>query len=123
MKLSKTALCLITLLVSQLTFAQESTTSPIFIELQKGDSLLFEQGFNKCNFSALDKVLLPDFEFYHDQNGAQNREAFLKGFKESICSNPNLKPIRKLVKGSLVVYPLKNEGKIYGAIQMGIHDF
>lgn len=123
MKIPKIALLASTLLLSQFTYGQESTTSPIFIELQKGDSLLFEEGFNKCNLSALDKILLPDFEFYHDQNGAQNREVFLNGFKESICSNPNLKPIRKLVKGSLVVYPLKNEGKIYGAIQMGVHDF
>lgn len=103
--------------------AQVDEKSELFIELQKGDSLLFEEGFNKCDFSALEKVIDADFEFYHDQNGAQNREIFLKGFKESICSNPNYKPIRKLVKGSLVVYPLKNEGKIYGAIQMGIHDF
>ena len=123
MKIFKPALLVIAVLVSELTFAQEDTNSPIFIELQKGDSLLFEEGFNKCNFSALEKILMPDFEFYHDQNGAQDREAFLKGFKESICSNPNFKPIRKLVKGSLIVYPLKNEGEIYGAIQMGIHDF
>src|ERR1700676_1379503 len=110
MNLFKTILFVTTLLVSELAFSQESTTSPIFIELQKGDSTLFEEGFNKCNLSALEKLLESDFEFYHDQNGAQNREAFLKGFKESICSNPNLKPIRKLVKGSLVVYLLKNEG-------------
>lgn len=123
MKLFKAILSVTTVLVSQWAFTQESTTSPIFIELQKGDSILFEEGFNKCNLSALENLLEPDFEFYHDQNGAQNKETFLKGFKESICSNPNRKPIRKLVKGSLVVYPLKNEGKIYGAIQMGIHDF
>ena len=104
-------------------FSQESKTSEIFIELQKGDSILFEEGFNKCNLSAVEKLLVPDFEFYHDQNGIQDRETFLKGFKESICSNPNYKPIRKLVKGSLIVYLLKNEGKIYGAIQMGDHDF
>lgn len=113
---------LITTLSLQIA-GQEDEKSELFIKLQKADSLLFEQGFNKCNFSALEKLMDTDFEFYHDQNGAQDKEAFLKGFKESICSNPNYKPIRKLVKGSLIVYPLKNEGKIYGAIQMGIHDF
>src|SRR5687767_8198809 len=104
-------------------FAQEDEKSDLFIALKKGDSLLFEEGFNKCNIAAVEKLITADFEFYHDQNGAQDRATFLKGFKESICSNPAYKPIRKLVKGSLVVYPLKNEGKLYGAIQMGIHDF
>jgi CubicO group peptidase (beta-lactamase class C family) len=123
MNLFKTILFVTTLLVSQSTFAQESTTSPIFIELQKMDSILFEEGFNKCNLIALENILDSNFEFYHDQNGAQNKNVFLKGFRESICENPKGKPIRKLVKGSLIVYPLKNEGQIYGAIQMGIHDF
>ncbi|MCW3466417.1 class A beta-lactamase-related serine hydrolase [Chitinophaga nivalis] len=123
MKWLKTAWWITMLLATHVAFAQESTTSPIFIALQRGDSILFEEGFNKCNLAALEGLLVPDFEFYHDQNGAQNKAEFLKGFKESICSNTNQKPIRKLVQGSLVVYPLKNEGKIYGAIQMGIHDF
>src|SRR5687768_173489 len=118
MKRFKPILSLMTVLICQLAVAQESTSSPLFIALQKGDSILFQEGFNKCNLSALENLLEPDFEFYHDQNGAQNKVTFLKGFKESICSNPNVKPIRKLVKGSLMVYPLKNEGKVYGAIQM-----
>jgi len=123
MNLFRAILFATTILLSQWALSQDSTTSAIFLALQKGDSILFEEGFNKCNLSALENLLEPDFEFYHDQNGEQNKEAFLKGFRESICSNPKGKPIRKLVKGSLVVYPLKNEGKIYGAIQMGIHDF
>ena len=113
-------LCLFTCI---LCFGQVDEQSSIFLELQKMDSILFEEGFNKCNLTALEKILDSNFEFYHDQNGAQNKDVFLKGFRESICENPKGKPIRKLVKGSLVVYPLKNEGQIYGAIQMGIHDF
>jgi hypothetical protein len=104
-------------------FAQEDPKSQLFIQLQKMDSILFEQGFNNCNLTALENLLDSNFEFYHDQNGAQDNKLFLQGFRESICENPKGKPIRKLVKGSLVVYPLKNEGKLYGAIQMGIHDF
>ena len=33
------------------------------------------------------------------------------------------KPRRELVEGSLKVYLLKNNGVLYGAVQMGIHKF
>ena len=41
----------------------------------------------------------------------------------NICSSPNKKPIRKLVEGSMEVYPLYNNGELYGAIQNGTHEF
>lgn len=124
LKSMKYSFFLITCLFTSLfCFGQINIKSPIFIELQKKDSILFEEGFNKCNLNALENLLDSNFEFYHDQNGVQDKKLFLQGFKESICENPKGKPIRKLVRGSLVVYPLKNEGQIYGAIQMGVHDF
>lgn len=113
----------ILILFSINTRAQVSPKSKLFITLQKKDSILFEQGFNKCNLSAIGNLVTDDFEFYHDQNGIQDKKTFLQNFKESICENPKGKPIRKLVKGSLAVFPLYNEGKLYGAIQSGIHDF
>lgn len=103
--------------------AQESPDSPVFIELKKADSLVFEEGFNKCDLEVLKTIMHPDLQFMHDQNGIQNRAEFFNAFEESICSNPGGKPIRKLVEGSLTVYPLKNEGTLYGAIQMGMHEF
>ncbi|MBL4706380.1 MAG: beta-lactamase family protein, partial [Flavobacteriales bacterium] len=36
---------------------------------------------------------------------------------------PNRKPIRKLVNGSMEVFSLYNEGKLYGAIQNATHEF
>ncbi|KMQ61353.1 hypothetical protein ACM46_15070 [Chryseobacterium angstadtii] len=113
----------ILILLSINTRAQVNPKSELFITLQKKDSILFEQGFNKCNLSAVENLVTNDFEFYHDQNGIQDQKTFLKNFKESICENPKGKPIRKLVKGSLTVFPLYNEGKLYGALQSGIHDF
>ena len=103
--------------------AQVNTESSLFIELKKADSLFFEEGFNKCNFKVVESYISSDFEFYHDENGTQNREKFIKGFRESICSNTEKKPIRKLVEESLEVYRLKNNGETYGAIQKGIHLF
>ena len=48
---------------------------------------------------------------------------FLKGFKDSICSTPARKPIRKAVPGTIQVFALYNEGRLYGAIETGEHDF
>ena len=103
--------------------AQISKGSDLFMELKKTDSLFFEEGFNKCNFEILETYIPNDFEFYHDENGTQNKEQFLTAFRESICANAERKPIRKVVEGSLEVFRLKNNGKTYGAIQRGIHLF
>ncbi|TPN82905.1 serine hydrolase [Aquimarina algicola] len=102
---------------------QVSKESKIFQELKKADSLFFQKGFNNCNLEVLEHYLPSDFEFYHDENGMQNKEQFIKGFKESICSNPDRKPIRKIVEESVEVFRLKNNGETYGAIQKGVHLF
>ena len=114
---------IIVFLIVKNSSAQNNYNSDLFIELKKADSLLFNEGFNKCNIEVLQSLMHKDLQFMYDQNGLQNREEFFKGFEESICSNQNFKPIRKLVEGSLIVYPMMNEGKIYGAVQMGQHEF
>jgi len=103
--------------------AQVSKNSALFIQLKKADSLFFEEGFNKCNFEILETYIPNDFEFYHDENGTQNKEQFFTAFRESICANTERKPIRKVVEGSLEVFRLKNNGETYGAVQKGIHLF
>ena len=81
--------------------------------------MTFNEGFNKCNYAALKKVLHQDLEFFHDEAGAANLEQFYSDFSKNICGNSNYKPIRKLLLETLEVYPLKNNGKLYGAIQKG----
>ena len=110
-------------LITLISSAQEITIKNLEQQLLQQDSLLFECGFNQCNFTVLENVTAKDFEFYHDENGIQNRSAFFRSFKESICSNPDRKPIRKLVPSSVSVSRLKNNGKTYGAIQKGTHLF
>ncbi len=123
MKLYPLLILIISTALTTQTTAQESITSELFITLKKADSLVFTQGFNTCDLKILDSIMHKDLQFFHDQQGMQNRKEFFKGFKESICTNTNEKPIRKLVDSSLVVYPLKKDGKVYGAIQMGVHEF
>tara|TARA_B100000809_G_scaffold39367_1_gene34464 strand:- start:11647 stop:13164 length:1518 start_codon:yes stop_codon:yes gene_type:complete len=114
---------IVLLVITNTSKAQSNKDSNLYNTIYKLDSLLFVEGFNNCNLQLVDSLLTEDFEFYHDKNGKQNKKMFLTTFKESICSTPNRKPIRKLVDGSMEVFPLYNEGEIYGAIQNATHDF
>jgi hypothetical protein len=106
-----------------LAIGQVSKNSEIFLALKKQDSVFFERSFNLCNMDYLKSAIHQDLTFYHDQAGIQNRDSFLLNTKNNICSDFNKKPIRKIIEESLEVYPMYNEGVIYGAVQTGIHDF
>ncbi len=114
---------LILLFLVNCASAQIQKKSPLFITLKKQDSLFFERGFNQCDLEYLEKIVASDLKFYHDQSGFQNKKQFFKNTREYICPDSHKKPIRKLQKGSLAVFPLYNNGKLYGAIQKGVHNF
>ncbi len=111
------------LISSQIAKAQIAKTSPLYIELKLQDSVFFERGFNQCDIAYLDTVISMDLKFFHDQGGFQNREEFFERTKKNICGDLANKPFRKLEPGSLEVFPLYNNGRLYGAIQSGIHNF
>ncbi len=71
----------------------------------------------------LRKHITADIKFYHDQSGFQDRTAFFENTKKYICGDGPKKPIRKLEEESLEVFPLYNNGILYGGIQHGIHHF
>ncbi len=124
MKTIKNVLICFFCIFSGFCAAQEKPDSDLFIALKKADSLIFDLGFNQCNFDVLEKTVHRDLEFLHDQGGIQNREEFFKAIRENICNPASVaKPVRKLTPGTLVVYPLKKDGEIYGAIQLGEHEF
>ena len=88
------------------------------------DSIIFEDGFNKCLLKNLDSMISDDLEFYHDQGGvSKSKKLFFEQLEKNICSNWDYKPIRKKQKGSMEVYPMYSNGEMYGAIQKGIHEF
>ncbi|OBW40249.1 Esterase EstB [Chryseobacterium sp. MOF25P] len=103
--------------------AQIDKNLPLFLELKKQDSLFFERGFNNCDLAYLEKSVDENLKFYHDNGGFQDKKLFLERTKQNICSNPNQKPIRKVIENSLEVFPLYNNGELYGAIQSGEHQF
>jgi hypothetical protein len=94
----------------------------IFDKLKYNDSLLFELGFNQCDTNQIRVLTSDDFEFYHDQAGITNsKELFIHSISE-LCKM-TYRPSRELDEKSLEVHILKDNGKIYGAIQNGIHRF
>lgn len=103
--------------------AQIDKKSELFLELKRQDSIFFERGFNNCDMAYLEKSMDDNLKFYHDKGGFQNKKLFLERTKENICSNPLKKPIRKVVPESLEVFPLYDDGNLYGAIQTGEHQF
>ncbi len=103
--------------------AQIDKNSSLFLELKKQDSLFFERGFNNCDIAYLEKSVDDNLKFYHDFGGFQDKKLFMERTKKNICGNPNQKPIRKVIESSLEVFPLYNNGELYGAIQTGEHQF
>ncbi len=105
--------------------AQVDKNSKLFKTLKAKDSILFKIGFNKCKIDQSAKLMYDDLEFYHDKGGITNsKEEFVKTMKNGICRANNPEKIyRFLVEESLEVFPMYNNGKLYGALQNGKHYF
>jgi hypothetical protein len=80
------------------------------------DSVLFD-AFNSHDLDKLKTLFTQDLEFYHDKGGLSGYDENMKNFTENFAKNNKLN--RKLVQGSLEVYPIKN----YGAMEIGSHTF
>lgn len=100
---------------------QKSNRTEFHTEILRLDSLLFQEGFNKCRTDVLSKIVAADFEMYHDESGPTfGRQNFLHGIEENICSLA-YKPYRKLISTEIEV--LKSNGEAYGILQNGVHEF
>lgn len=103
--------------------AQVADSSVLYKKIKTLDSLVFEVGFNNCNINIYDSVISEDLEFYHDVGGPSfGREAFKTSTKNNICGSTQ-KIKRKLVSGTMKVFPLYQQGVLYGAIEEGEHEF
>lgn len=95
--------------------ADDSISGPLFIELARMDSILFDVAFVSCDTARFRSLFAEDAEFYHDKVAPAYGEDVrtLRG-----CPGDN--GVRRvLVQGSLRVYPIAE----FGAIQMGEHRF
>ncbi|MDT0556571.1 DUF4440 domain-containing protein [Patiriisocius hiemis] len=107
------------------SYCQVDKNDPLYKTIIIKDSLLFSEGFNKCNMIPFKELIAEDFEFYHDKSGiTQSKSKFISDLKNGLCSNPeNYTSNRRLIKNSTEIYPLYNNGELYGAIHNGSHTF
>lgn len=102
----------------------QSEPSEVYSILKAKDSLLFERSFNRCETDYLNMLIAEDFEFYHDQSGATNSKAdFIAIMESGICNPNNPTKSRRALVGLLEVFPLYENGTLYGALQNGTHSF
>jgi len=105
-------------------FSQEKKNSELYKTIMSKDSLLFNVGFNTCDISQFENLLSDNFEFYHDKDSMSDKALFLKNLKKGLCGSIGTYQSRRyLVPNSTEVYPLYKKGILYGAMQMGIHQF
>jgi CubicO group peptidase (beta-lactamase class C family) len=111
------------LLLTTLISAQIDTSTTLYKTIKEKDSLLFNIGFNTCDITPFKKLVSDNFEFYHDKAGITNSKSkFIEGIENGLCKL-DYKPKRVLDKKALEIYPLKQNGVLYGVIQNGIHRF
>ncbi len=103
--------------------AQRTASEELTQTFLKKDSIVFDQGFNKCNLKLLETQLADDLEFYHDIAGFQNKQEFLDAMAKNICGNPQQSYQRKLVPETHELFPLYDNDELYGMIQRGKHEF
>ena len=80
--------------------------------------------YNKCDVNALVAMTADNLEFYHDLGGNMNGKAqFATAMKNNICGNPSARVRREAVADSIHVYPMLANGKLFGALIEGRHQF
>jgi hypothetical protein len=98
-------------------------TDPLFETLRANDSIVFDRGLNNCEIGVYETIMADDLEFYHDMDGLMvGKDALIANTRDGICKDPGVLR-RELIPGSLAVYPLSDNGVVYGAIQTGRHQF
>lgn len=95
-------------------------SGPLFEELARLDSLLFEASFVTCDAAKANALFTDDVEFYHDKDGLSVGEQVRENTRRLTASCPGKHGVtRTIVPGTLRVYPIDG----YGAMQVGAHRF
>lgn len=85
-----------------------ASSGPLYAELARLDSLLFDAFFVKCDTQKTISFFTDDLEFYHDVTGLKAGQAARDAFQQCPRDNGGT---RQLVEGSLRVYPIKDYGR------------
>ena len=101
-------------------FDHASAAAPVsedlYAEIKQMDAALSD-AFNAHDINKLKALFTEDLEFYQDNEGLIRYEQTMKDFESLFAQGNNMR--RRLVEGTLEVYPIKD----YGAIEMGAHQF
>lgn len=104
--------------------AQVDEKSDIYKTIISRDSLLFKVGFNTCDINQFETLLTEDFEFFHDEDSISNKKKFLYNLRNGLCTPSKTYQLRRdLIPGTTEIYPLYKNKVLYGAIQIGMHQF
>ena len=98
------------------TRASAQTSGPLFNEISHLDSLQFD-AFNSRKLDKLMNYFDSSLELYQDNTGVRNFDQTKQAFGGLFKMNYVL--TRKLIAGTMEVYPIKD----YGAIETGQHTF
>lgn len=84
---------------------------------------LFWNTYNTCDTASMRKYFTEDLQFYHDKGGPTfGYQTMVNGFHRNLC-NGSFKIRREAVPGTVVVYPMRNNDTLYGALISGEHYF
>jgi hypothetical protein len=101
----------------------QSSMTELQSTIHQKDSL-FWISYNNCDVDAFRKFFTDDVEFYHDKGGITlGIEALASSVRQNLCGRKDFRIRRALVQGTQEIFPMENNGKIYGAIISGDHDF
>lgn len=109
-----TLLLLLCSTLSQPTWAQ--VPGELFKKIESLDSVVF-LAFNTCDIETFKSMFTADLEFYHDRGGLTGYDHTMNAIKQNCDRKLGL--VRRLVPGSMEVYPIGD----YGAVQLAAHRF
>ena len=122
--MKKKLVIILLFMVNFSALSQVDKKSELYKTILSKDSLLFTVGFNTCDISQFESLLSEKFEFFHDKDGISDRKKFLKDLRNGLCGNTaNYQARRELLPKSTAIFALYEKGKLYGAIQEGVHQF
>lgn len=115
-------------LLLSIALAQETPKMPEGAALEAAiaaaDTQFFHLFFDQCEPAAVEAMVAPDFEMYHDRGGVtgKGREDFVDRYAKDCATRAGpdaWRPRRALVRASLGVHPVPG----FGAIEEGDHLF
>lgn len=96
--------------------ARAEEPGELFGEIERVDAKFFD-AYNSCDLKTMSELFSKDLEFYHDLGGVHGYKETMDATRENCTKGLGLR--RKIVEGTLRVYPIK----AYGAIEVGKHTF